>query len=85
LLTIATIRSGIIVFMKNDENTRNAAIQAAITIHICHPSTSRIHTKASFEPTPALHDPEQAHDAELHPSHLSATVTPALSRLNLGE
>jgi hypothetical protein len=34
LLTIATIRSGIIVFMKNDEKTRNAATQAVITSHI---------------------------------------------------
>jgi hypothetical protein len=34
LLTIATIRSGIIVFMKKDEKTRNAAIQAVITSQI---------------------------------------------------
>jgi hypothetical protein len=33
---IATTRSGIIVFMKNDENTRRAASHAAMTINIGH-------------------------------------------------
>ena len=36
LLVIATILSGIIVFMKNDENTRMAATHAAMTINIGH-------------------------------------------------
>jgi hypothetical protein len=31
---IATTLSGIIVFMKNDENTRRAATHAAMTINI---------------------------------------------------
>jgi hypothetical protein len=42
LLTMATIRSGTIVFMKNDENTRNAASQAATTIHISHLDSSSL-------------------------------------------
>src|ERR671936_2388723 len=42
LLTMATIRSGTIVFMKNDENTRNAADQAATTIHISHLDSSSL-------------------------------------------
>jgi hypothetical protein len=36
LLAIATIRSGIIVFMKNAQKTRIEASQAATTIHISH-------------------------------------------------
>ena len=42
LLPIATIRSGTIVFMKNDENTRNAANQAATTIHTSHLDSSSL-------------------------------------------
>src|SRR6266516_7745108 len=42
LLTMATIRSGTIVFMKNDENTRNAASEAATTIHISHLDSARL-------------------------------------------
>jgi hypothetical protein len=34
LLTMATIRNGIIVFMKNEEKTRTAATQAVTTSHI---------------------------------------------------
>jgi len=37
LLVIATIRRGIIVFIKKEENTRIEAIQAATMIHISHP------------------------------------------------
>src|SRR6266511_1279749 len=36
LLVIATTLSGIIVFMKNDENTRRAATHAAMTIDTGH-------------------------------------------------
>src|SRR5213593_4349821 len=36
LLVIATTLSGMIVFMKNDENTRRAATHAAMTINIGH-------------------------------------------------
>jgi hypothetical protein len=36
LLAIATTLSGIIVFMKNDENTRRTATHAAMTINTGH-------------------------------------------------
>src|SRR6266516_2087779 len=42
LLTMAAILSGTIVFMKKDENTRNAASQAATTIHISHLDSSSL-------------------------------------------
>src|SRR5207247_7060918 len=47
LLVIATSLSGIIVFMKNDENTRRAASHAAMTINIGHLA---FHTDADDSP-----------------------------------
>ena len=46
LLQTATVRSGIIVFMKNDENTRMADNQPAITISNRHLDSERSETPA---------------------------------------